>query len=116
MTNPLELMLQQAGLKNNQFSPNSRYHGTEVAVLESETQGKVVYVKRRFIASPEHYDLLQEHTISQEERMDNIAAQYLGDPEQFWRICDANALLNPLDLKTGEKLRITLPQGIPGPK
>ena len=26
----------------------------------------------------------------QGERLDNVAAQYLGDPTLFWRLCDAN--------------------------
>ena len=50
------------------------------------------------------------------ERLDNIAAQYLGDPEQFWRICDANGAMRPDELTetVGRRLRITLPEGIPG--
>ena len=44
------------------------------------------------------------------------SAQYLGDPEQFWRLCDANRALRPQELTDtiGKKLRITLPEGIPG--
>jgi hypothetical protein len=58
---------------------------------------------------------LFEHTVTQGERLDNIAAQYLGDPEQFWRICDANAVLRPDELTdtTGRRIRITMPAGIP---
>ena len=42
-------------------------------------------------------------------------ARYLGDPEQFWRLCDANAALRPDELmEVGRWLRITLPEGIPG--
>jgi gamma-glutamyltranspeptidase/glutathione hydrolase len=43
-------------------------------------------------------------------------AQYLGDPEQFWRLCDANAAMHPEELTDaiGRTLRITLPEGIPG--
>jgi len=58
---------------------------------------------------------LQEHVVKQNERLDNITARYMGDPEQFWRICDANAAMRPDELtKTiGRRLRITLPEGIP---
>ena len=50
------------------------------------------------------------------ERMDTITAQYLGDPEQFWRVCDANGAVRPDELTetVGRRLRITLPEGIPG--
>ncbi len=117
MTDPVQLILQQVGLKPNYFSPASRYYGIDTAVFESENQGKIVYVKRRFIAPPEDFQLLQEHSVSQGERLDNITHQYLGDPEQFWRICDANAVLDPHELTdtVGRKIRITLPEGIPGP-
>ena len=48
--------------------------------------------------------------------MDLIAANELGDAEAYWRICDANNAMRPEDLASpiGRRLRITLPQGIPG--
>ncbi len=50
------------------------------------------------------------------ERLDNITALYLEDPEAFWRIADANAAMRPEALveTVGRRLRITLPEGIPG--
>ena len=56
--------------------------------------------------------------MTQGDRLDNITAQYLGDPEQFWRICDANNVLAPNELTDtlGRIIRITLPEGIPGPR
>jgi hypothetical protein len=52
----------------------------------------------------------------QGERLDILAAQYLGDPELFWRIADANRAMRAEDLvaNIGTVLRICLPQGIPG--
>lgn len=116
MKDPLQLILQQAGIAQSHFAPNSRYYGVAVKVIETENQGKVAYVKRRFIAPPENFQLLQEHTVKQGERLDNLTYQYLGDPEQFWRICDANAAMHPNELTNtiGKTIRITLPEGIPG--
>ena len=34
----------------------------------------------------------------QGDRLDNITAKYLGDPEQFWRMCDANGAMRPEEL------------------
>jgi hypothetical protein len=97
------------------FPPTSRYHGLEVAAFERPDGSAVAYVRRRFIAGPEQYSELGEHRVGQGERLDLIAAALLGDPEQFWRICDANAALDPADLEVpGTVLRITLPEGIPG--
>jgi hypothetical protein len=57
--------------------------------------------------------------VTEGDRLDNITAHYLGDPEQFWRVADANNAMNPTDLvkqpeNINRKLRITLPEGIPG--
>ena len=99
-----------------QFPPTSRYYGIETATLEDANGDKTVYLKRRFVPAPERFALLLEHTVKQGERLDNITAQYLTDPEQFWRLCDANRALRPDELteRPGSTLRITLPEGIPG--
>jgi hypothetical protein len=98
------------------FAFTSRYYNIPVAELETAEGKKVVYLRRRFVPPPERFDLLLEHTVSEGDRLDNIAAQYLGDPEQFWRICDANGAVRPEELteEVGRRLRITLPEGVPG--
>jgi hypothetical protein len=50
--------------------------------------------------------------VTQGERLDNITARYLGDPLQFWRLCDANGALDPEELtdETGRTIAITMPQ------
>ena len=112
----LQQMLQSSGLKLMLFPPNSRYHGLETATLETPDRRTIIFLRRRFVPPPERFELLQEHTVVAPERLDHIAARYLGDPEQFWRICDANAALRPEELteESGRRLRITLPEGIPG--
>jgi hypothetical protein len=98
------------------FAVTSRYYGIATAAIERPDGEKINYVRRRFVPSPDQFALLEEHTVTEGERLDQIAAQYLGDPEQFWRICDANGAIRPDELieTIGRKLRITLPQGIPG--
>lgn len=99
-----------------QFPPTSRYYGIETATLESVNGDKTVYLRRRFVPAPERFSLLLVHGVKQAERLDNITAQYLADPEQFWRLCDANRALRPdaLTEHPGSTLRITLPEGVPG--
>lgn len=103
-------------LKPSPFSPTSRYAGIETARLELPGGRTVVYLKRRFVPPAERFDLLVEHTVQQGERPDTVAALYFGDPEQFWRLCDANNVLRPEDLtgQPGKAIRITLPEGVPG--
>jgi hypothetical protein len=100
----------------NNFSPTSRYYGSETLTIKLPGNVTVVYLKRRFPPQPESFALLQEHLVTEGERLDNITAHYLGDPEQFWRVADANRALRPEELteKIGRRLRITLPAGIPG--
>lgn len=116
MNDPMQTMLQAASLQNTLFPPTSRYHGLETKKMKKSDGREVVYLKRRFVPQPECFDLLQEHTVTQGERLDNITAQHLGDPEQFWRICDANRAMRPDELTetVGRRLRITLPEGVPG--
>lgn len=112
----LQQMLQSVGLSTTLFPPTSRYYGIETATLETIEGKTVIYLKCRFMPSPDRFALLQEHVVVQGDRLDNITARYLSDPEQFWRICDANNAMRPDELTDtiGRRLRITLPEGIPG--
>ena len=116
MTDPLQTILQQAPLQTTAFPPTSRYSGIETTTMETVGGKTIVYLRRRFVPPSERFSLLQEHTVTQGDRLDNITNQYLGDPEQFWRLCDANNALLPDELTEtiGRRLRITLPEGIPG--
>jgi len=98
------------------FPITSRYYAIERVEHETPDGKKIVHLRRRFVPPPERFELLQEHAVAEGERLDNITAQYLGDPEQFWRICDANTAMRPDELTEtiGRRLRITLPEGIPG--
>jgi hypothetical protein len=98
------------------FPPTSRYAQIETTTLELEDGTLIRYLRRRFVPPPERFTLLQEHEVTEGDRLDNITARYLGDPEQFWRICDANAAMRPDELTEtiGRRLRITLPDGVPG--
>jgi hypothetical protein len=98
------------------FPPTSRYFNIETATVGTPAGRTVIYLRRRFVPPPERFSLLQEHVVVQGDRLDNITARYLGDPEQCWRVCDANGAMRPDELteEIGRRLRITLPEGIPG--
>ena len=115
MDDPLQAILKFTA-KTTLFPANSRYHGIDTAKMEAADGRTIIYLRRRFVPPPESFALLQEHTVTEGDRLDNLAARYLGDPEQFWRLCDANAAMRPEELtKTiGRRLRITLPEGILG--
>lgn len=98
------------------YPSSSRYHGLAVLQHEDEHGRNVAYLERRFLPDPSLFADLGEHVVSAGDRMDNIAYRYLGDPEQYWRIADANIGMQPEDLvaELGSRIRITLPEGIPG--
>lgn len=98
-----------------QFPVTSRYHEAEIAVLEWETgdHEPVNYLRRRFLPPLEGIFMLGEHLVEEGERLDHLATRYLGDPELFWRLCDANTALRPEDLTSeiNRPVRIPLIQG-----
>ena len=116
MTDPLQNILNPLNPNRTAFPPTSRYFGIPTAKLDTADGDTIVYLRRRFVPPADRFFLLQEHTVTEGERLDNITHQYLGDPEQFWQICDANNAMMPDDLTetVGKKIRITLPEGIPG--
>ncbi len=94
------------------FESTSRYFALENATLTAPDGRVIVYKRRRFLPDGKDMPLLVEVTVTEGDRLDNITARTLGDPEQFWRVCDANNTMNPFDLTTrpGRVLRIPEPQ------
>ena len=96
------------------FDPTSRYFNSEnttLSVVDKDgTARSIVYIRRRFIPSGDDTMTVVEHTVTQGERLENITARYLGDPTQFWRICDANDVGSlPGELEEiGRVIKITL--------
>jgi|GraSoiStandDraft_46_1057282.scaffolds.fasta_scaffold30551_3 hypothetical protein len=117
MSDALQALIAANTTKPNPYPINSRYYGVEMAELTLPNGKTVVYLRRRFVPPPDRFQLLQLHTVTEGERLDNITAKYLGDPEQFWRVCDANNAMRPQELTEtiGRQIRITLPEGITGP-
>ena len=113
-SDPVKALLALAGTASR-FPSTSRYSGVETAAFTTADGRTVAYLRRRFIPAAERFALLQEHGVKQGERLDQLTARFLGDPEQFWRVCDANAAMRPAELEEeGRTLRITLPEGLPG--
>ena len=97
------------------FPVTSRYYATEIATMQSADGRMLSYLRRRFVPDSASMTILTAHLLTQGDRLDNVTALYLGDPEQFWRVCDANNVLHPDELTAeaaiGQSLRIPLPQG-----
>ena len=100
----------------DRFPATSRYNGIETATLTGDDGTPIVYLRRRIVPPPDRFMVIQVHLMKPGDRLDLLAAQFFGDPQQFWRICDANAVIDPDELSQspGMRVRITLPEGIVG--
>lgn len=93
---------------------NSRYQGLQTRTWVSPDGLPIVYLARRLVPQPNRFATLQLHTMGPGERLDQVAGAKFGDPLLAWRLADANGALDPAELEhRGQRLRITLPEGIP---
>jgi hypothetical protein len=94
------------------FEYTSRYYSLETVAFNLPDGREVRYIRRRFLPRAEDMPLLAEVTVTEGDRLDVITFRALGDAEHFWRVCDANNAMNPIDLtaEPGRKLRIATPQ------
>ncbi|SRR6266508_2407113 len=97
------------------FLVTSRYHRIDRAEHVAPDGRRLRYLRRRFLPADAPVAVLAEHVVAGGDRLDNVTARYLGEPEQFWRVADANLALRPEDLtgadRLGSRLRIPLPTG-----
>jgi hypothetical protein len=118
MNYPLRALIQMGAVPSVNFPTDSRYHGSSTLQYTAPDGAVVTYLARRFVPQPgaPHYAKVAQHTVKQEDRLDLLAAKYLGDPLLFWLLCDANGAMRPDELveTPGRVLSITLPQGVPG--
>jgi hypothetical protein len=110
--------MQANALSAPAFAPDSRYHGLDTTQWTGADGVSITYVRRRFVPAPQNFTTLREHRVAEGDRLDNLAARYLADAQQYWRLCDANGAIRPAELTeiVGDILRITLPAGVPGGK
>src|SRR6185312_2015473 len=90
MTDPFQTLLQAGNQAINNFPATSRYYAVGTAAVQKADGTSTKYLRRRFIQPAESFELIQVYVIKEGDRLDNIAAAFIGDPEQFWQLADAN--------------------------
>lgn len=95
------------------FEANSRYNNVEDDFLKAKDGKIIAFKKRRFLPDGSKMTVIQEIMVAEGDRLDQIANMITGDPEQFWRICDSNNTMHPLELTSnpGSIIKITRPWG-----
>jgi len=118
MKSPLQALIQMGIVPPVTFPTDSRYYGSSTVSYTAPNGQSVTYLARRFVPQPgaPNFSTIATHTVSQGDRLDLLAAKYLGDPLIYWLICDANGAIRPNQLveTPGTVLNITMPQGVPG--
>lgn len=122
MPDPVQSLLAGGLVPTVTFPPTSRYFGVDVetyvpaAPKPNDITVGIPYLRRRLCPPSAAFSLLFDYEVNQNDRRDLIAAQQIGDPELWWRLADANDVIDPAELtaKVGRRLRITLGQGVPG--
>jgi hypothetical protein len=118
MNYPLQALLSMGAIQSVSFPTDSRYHGFSTLSYTSPDGVTVSYLARRYVPQPgaANFATIAQHTVVHGDRLDLLAAKYLGDPLLFWLICDANGAIRPDQLveTPGSLLSITMPQGVPG--
>ena len=94
---------------NDIFPPNSRYRSVPVRTRTAADGTDETFVGRRIIPAMERYRVLDRYRTSNDSRIDNIAAEVFGDPELYWRICDANGDQEPADAAKPEGRLLAIP-------
>jgi nucleoid-associated protein YgaU len=115
---PLNALLNLGVVPAVTYPMDSRYYAYAVQQYVAPDGEIFPYLARRIVPQPgaPNYATINTYTVQQGDRLDQIAAKYLGDPLMAWLICDANGAMKPHDLVAtpGASLNITTPQGVQG--
>jgi hypothetical protein len=121
MPDPLQALLAGGAVPSTAFLPTSRYVDVGVATYTpppplGEEPVPVAFLRRRLVPRPERFALLYETICVEGDRRDLLAATHLGDAELWWRLADANGVIDPtkMTVPIGRRLRVTMPQDVPG--
>jgi hypothetical protein len=115
MDSALASLVKSAAGTGGPTKQSSRYYGTPIGNLTLPDGTKIVYLRRRIVPQPDIYTSLQDYVVMEGDRLDNLAAKFLGDPLLFWMICDANGVTDPDEItaEPGRTIKIPIASAIP---
>jgi len=115
MDNALAALVKAAAGTGAPTNPNSRYYGNAVEQMTLPDGTVIAYLSRRIIPQASIWPQKQNYSVVAGDRLDNLAARFVGDPILFWMIADANTAFDPdnLTAEPGDIIQIPLVSGIP---
>lgn len=117
MPDPVQQLIAAGAIPVTPFGPSSRYANVPIARYQaSPSDPGVAYVLRRFVPRLRDIPVATYHTVHEGDRIDVLAAHYLGDVELHWRVADAHPAGDMLLVTAtpGERIAIPLPPGMAG--
>ncbi len=82
--------------------PKSRYKDAKTYTIVDRGRTRVVLA----VPPAPRQPIRGEHLRIQGQRLDHLASFYLGDPNAFWRIAEANDVMLPEALTEAEVIKI----------
>jgi nucleoid-associated protein YgaU len=115
MTSALEAIIKAAAGTGAPAKTSSRYYGAPVEMFTGADGVEAAYLQRRIIPQPDIYTAVTDYVVVDGDRLDTLAAKFLGDPLLFWMICDANGADDPDELtsQAGRTIQIPVASAIP---
>ena len=121
MADPLQQLLSAGVVPQLSLPPTSRYADVGIAHHVPETEPgvepvPVAFLRRRLVPKPERFSTLYEVRCVEGDRRDLLAARHYGDVELWWRLADANGVIDPVGMAEppGRVLRVSLPVDMRG--
>lgn len=111
----LAALLGAAG-DSSPFDAGSRYRGVAIATIATADGRTLRFVRRRLLPPLGSVALSGHLRVQEGDRPDTLAAAAHRDPSAWWRLCDANGLVDAgqLTVPIGRIVRVPLPEGVPG--
>ena len=121
MADPLQQLLSAGVVPQLSLPPTSRYADVGIAHYAPESEPgvepvPVAFLRRRLVPKPERFSTLYEVRCVEGDRRDLLAARHYGDVELWWRLADANGVIDPAVMAgpPGRVVRVTLPVDMRG--
>ncbi|MEO8455653.1 MAG: LysM domain-containing protein [Sphingomicrobium sp.] len=108
-SDPVQALLDAGAISSTPFEVSSRYYGITQGLQPTASGTPIAFVLRRFIPQTRDIAIAAEHVVHGSERPDLLAAERLGESELYWRIADANAVIDPFQLTDTIGLRVKIP-------
>lgn len=82
-----------------------RYEACPVGIRHRDGH-KVQYLRRRFLPDARDINSRDGNIVQIEERLDQLSSRLLNDPLLFWKLADANQVLDPRALEEADTIKV----------